>query len=96
MSSFAERAPGDSGLGRPNVAHDGGVSVVDQDGYSPAGSPNASDQAFGPYAGPFGLGQQAALGSAAMTGMRNARPYRRLISTHAVYRREVFAPPITP
>lgn len=55
--------------------------------------PNASPQApvvdpdfddnYGPYAGPSGLGAQAAFG-------QNVRPFRRLISAQAIYRREIF------
>jgi hypothetical protein len=38
---------------------------------------------IGPYAGPFGLGRQLAFGS-------TVRPFRKLISAQAIYRREVF------
>jgi len=47
------------------------------------GSPVESDGEFGPYAGTYGLGQQAAWAD-------TVRPFRRLISAQAVFRREVF------
>jgi hypothetical protein len=43
--------------------------------------PNDPD-AVGPYAGPYGLGRQLAFG-------QTVRPYRRLITAQAIYRREV-------
>ena len=41
------------------------------------------DGAVGPYAGPYGLGRQFALAG------RTLRPFRKLISAQAIYRREV-------
>jgi Flp pilus assembly protein TadG len=41
------------------------------------------DGSYGPYAGPAGLGAQAALG-------KNVRPFRRVLSGQAIYPREVF------
>jgi hypothetical protein len=46
----------------------------------------------GTYGGQFGLGAQGALGSPEMTGGRPVRPFRKVISAQAVYRREVFDP----
>jgi hypothetical protein len=85
MSSFRPNPAGpfEPTIGSPNVANDGGVSVVDNDGYSPPGSPGQSDFAFGTYAGQYGLGQQAAMA-------QTVRPFRRVISAQAIYRREVF------
>jgi len=91
MSSFRPRATGDSSMVRPNAADDAGVGVVDNDGFTPSGAGTQSDNAFGPYAGSFGLGQQAALRSEEMTGLRHVRPFRRVISAQAIYRREVFS-----
>jgi hypothetical protein len=91
MSGFRPRAAGDSGIGTPNAADDDGVGVVDIDGFSPPGSPTQSDNEFGPYAGAFGLGQQGALRSEEMTGLRHVRPFRRVISAQAIYRREVYS-----
>jgi hypothetical protein len=41
---------------------------------------------IGPYAGPFGLGRQLAFAG------EKLRPFRRLVSAQAIYRREVFLP----
>lgn len=96
MSSFrheptAADYPFEPTIGRPNVADD---AAVDDDGGKwapPAISGLAqSDFEYGPYAGQYGLGQQAALGSQELTGRRPVRPFRRVISAQAIYRREVF------
>ncbi len=50
---------------------------------SPNGTPVDPGGVTGPYEGQFGLGRQLAWGT-------TVRPYRRLVSTQAVYRREVF------
>jgi hypothetical protein len=47
------------------------------------GSPVVSDFQYGPNAGAYGLGQQAAWG-------QTVTPYRSLFSAQAIYRREVF------
>jgi len=65
------------------TADDGSVTVVDIDGFSPVGTGTASDQEFGSNAGSFGLGRQAAL-------VQDVRPFRRLITAQAIYRREIF------
>ncbi|MCS6850470.1 MAG: pilus assembly protein [Gemmataceae bacterium] len=44
---------------------------------------SSSDGTYGPYAGPEGLGQQAAL-------VRDVRPFRRVVSGQGIYRREIF------
>jgi hypothetical protein len=48
------------------------------------GEPVVSDLDFGPYAGAYGLGRQAAWGHI-------VRPYRSVFSAQAIYRREVFS-----
>jgi hypothetical protein len=48
------------------------------------GEPVVSDLDFGPYAGAYGLGKQAAWGHI-------VRPYRSVFSAQAIYRREVFS-----
>lgn len=92
MSSFRANPAGpfEPTISNPNVADDTSVSVVDNDGYSPPGSSTQSDFAYGTYSGQYGLGQQAALGSEQLTGSRPVRPFRRVISAQAIYRREVF------
>ena len=64
----------------PIFADDGSVMEV---GTAP-GSPVEDDGAVGPYAGTFGLGRQLALAG------QTLRPFRKLISAQAIYRREVF------
>jgi hypothetical protein len=85
MSSFRANPDGpfEPTVGNPNVADDSMVSVVDGDGFAPNGTATESDREAGAYAGPYGLGRQYALG---MT----VRPFRRLVSAQAVYRREIF------
>jgi hypothetical protein len=79
--SFATAAdPLPPNMGNPILADDGSVLELN----APPGGPIDDDGAVGPYAGPFGLGRQLALAG------RTVRPFRRLISTQAIYRREVF------
>jgi hypothetical protein len=82
LSGFQPAPPTDDPL-PPNVgnfivADDAGVQ---QNNVAP-GSP-IDDGSVGPYAGPFGLGRQLALAG------RTVRPFRKLISVQAIYRREV-------
>lgn len=61
----------------PIIAEDGGVLQNNAAPGVPIG-----DGAVGPYSGPFGLGRQLALAG------RTVRPFRKLISAQAIYRRE--------
>ncbi|ANM29424.1 hypothetical protein ABI59_07230 [Acidobacteria bacterium Mor1] len=67
----------------------GGVTILDVDGDGNPDLPEAGqslrdpDNAYGPYAGRYGLGRQAVL-------VRDVRPYRRLLAAQAAFRREVF------
>jgi Flp pilus assembly protein TadG len=66
--------------GQAYAANDSGVTVTSGN-YTPSGSfPQSST---GIYGGPYGLGSQQAWGMA-------VRPFRRLLSLQAAYRREVF------
>lgn len=58
-------------------------SAVQQSNAAP-GSPLDDATAVGPYAGQFGLGRQYALAG------KTVRPFRKVISAQAVFRREVF------
>lgn len=85
LSGFQPAAPTDLDPLPPNVgnailADDGGVQ---QNNAAPGGFIDDAS-AIGTYAGPFGLGRQLALAG------KTVRPFRRLISTQAIYRREVF------
>jgi hypothetical protein len=64
----------------PIFADDGSVQELN----TAPGSPLEDDGAVGPYAGIFGLGRQLALAGQVL------RPFRKLISAQAIYRREVF------
>ena len=63
----------------PLQANDGSVTV-NPSNYTPQGGPASGP---GPYTGPFGLGEQYA-------ALQTVRPYRSLITTQAIFRREVF------
>lgn len=75
-------APGDTlpNVGTPITADDSAV-VVENPGAVPGGP--AGTSAFQTYAGPYGLGTTLALG-------QELRPFRRLVSSQAIFRREVF------
>jgi hypothetical protein len=62
------------------TADDGGT----QQNNAPPGSPVDDGGAIGPYAGEFGLGRQLALAG------KTVRPFRKLISAQAIFRREAF------
>ncbi len=83
LSGFQPSTPTDGDPLPPNIgnfitAEDGAVSETN----AAPGSP-IDDSAIGPYAGAFGLGRQYALAG------RTVRPFRKLISVQAIYRREV-------
>lgn len=94
MSSFRPNDAGafDPTIGFPNAADDGEVTEV-----NPAARPGnlisapltSGENYSGTYGGSYGLGAQGALGSELLTGGRPVRPYRRVISAQAIYRREV-------
>ena len=99
MSSFrhdtnAEDYPFEPTIGRPNAADDGAVTEEnpsDRPG-DLTGAPLQSGGIYaGTYGGQYGLGAQGAMGSEYFTEGRPVRPYRRVISAQAIYRREVFS-----
>jgi len=97
MSSFrhdttAEDYPFEPTIGRPNVVDDGAVDPGTlPEGTSLTDAPLSDGVTYaGTYGGKYGLGAQGALGSENLTGGRPVRPYRRVISAQAIYRREVF------
>jgi hypothetical protein len=98
MSSFRHNEsagdyPFEATIGRPNAADDGGVTEInpgDRPGDLIAAPMEGPELYAGTYGGQYGLGAQGAMGSQAMTGGRPVRPYRRVISAQAIYRREVF------
>ena len=83
LSGFQPAVPTDADPLPPNIgnfisAEDGSVQELNA---APGGT--IDDGAIGPYAGAFGLGRQLALAG------RTVRPFRKLISVQAIYRREV-------
>jgi len=101
MSSFRENPDGpfEPTIGLPNAADDDAVAEENSDVRpgSLTGAPlivvdpvTGERRYAGTYGGQYGLGAQGALGSQALTGGRPVRPYRRVISAQAIYRREVF------
>jgi hypothetical protein len=93
MSSFRPNPDGPT-LGSPHAADDEGVSEENPE-VRPgdfAGGPLENDGLYaGTYGGQYGLGAQGAMGSEQLTGGRPVRPYRRVISAQAIYRRELFS-----
>jgi hypothetical protein len=67
-------------VANPILADDG--AVLENNGAP--GGPVDDTGTVGTYSGPFGLGRQLAFAG------RSVRPFRRLISAQAIYRREVF------
>jgi hypothetical protein len=66
-------------MSNPILADDGSVREANS---APGGLVDDGGQ-VGTYAGPFGLGRQLALAG------RTVRPFRKLVSAQAIYRREV-------
>lgn len=83
LSGFGDSPDGpfEPNLDEVHSANDGGVTVQG----AVIGAPAGFDALTGSYAGPFGLGEQQALGKV-------VRPYRKLVTVDAVFRREGFAP----
>lgn len=95
MSSFRPNpnGPFEPTIGFPNSADDGEVTELnpgDRPGNPTGALLSDGDVYAGTYGGQFGLGAQGAMGSEYFTGGRPVRPYRRVISAQAIYRREVF------
>jgi hypothetical protein len=72
----------------PSLASDSGITETNslppgQSTVVPADPPARTDGGLQPYGGKYGLGYQLALG-------QRLRPFRKLLSAQAVYRREVF------
>ena len=92
MSSFQTNVadPFEPTIGNPNIANDASVDPGDPPGELVPQPLQGGGLYAGPSGGQYGLGAQGALG-------QTVRPYRRVISPQAIYRREVFAgAPTTP
>ena len=83
MSGFGASPDGpfEPNLDEVHSANDAGVVVSG----APLGTPAGFDALTKTYAGPYGLGEQQAL-------RKVVRPYRKLVTVDAVFRREGFAP----
>lgn len=97
MSSFADNNdPFEPTIGSPNAADDGAVDELNPDDRpgeltgAPLVSGGTDPMYAGTYGGQYGLGAQGALGSQQLTGGRPVRPFRRVLSAQAIYRREIF------
>jgi hypothetical protein len=89
MSGFQANpnGPFEPTIGSPMMADDGGVTAVNAvpNGGTPVAPDQPAGQYAGTYGGTYGLGEQGALA-------QTVRPFRRVISAQAIFRREVFGP----
>ena len=95
MSSFRTNPaePLEPTIGVPNAADDGEVTELnptERPGNLTGAPLSGGERYAGTYGGQYGLGAQGAMESEYFTGGRPVRPYRRVISAQAIYRREVF------
>jgi hypothetical protein len=99
LSSYQDRGVLVPNLGDPNAADDSAVVVTN--GSSQAGSlierqltgSTSSGEGIytGTYGGKYGLGIHGAMNSPELTGgAAGIRPYRRVLVSHAIFRREIF------
>lgn len=81
LSGFLQNAAGplEPNIANPIVAEDAGVTELNA---PPSGTTIGLDPVPGIYSGTFGLGHQLAL-------VNTLRPYRKLLSAQAIFRREV-------
>ncbi|TWU31127.1 TadE-like protein [Novipirellula artificiosorum] len=101
LSSFQDRGRFVPNGGDPNIADDDAVETID--GTNLRGSlinrPLVFENSLGEsvyagtYGGKYGLGIHGAMTSPELTGSAiGIRPYRRVLVSHAIFRREVFLP----
>jgi hypothetical protein len=85
LSGFRSTPPTDADPIPPNISN---VITADEAGVQQTnnapGAPLDDSGSVGPYAGAFGLGRQLALAG------QTVRPFRKLVSAQAIFRREVF------
>jgi hypothetical protein len=100
LSSYADRGRFIPNAGDPNIANDSDVEVLNPGAQrgSPLDRPleftNANDEQVydGTYGGTYGLGIHGAMTSPDLTGDAiGIRPYRRVLVSQAIFRREAFA-----
>jgi len=95
MAAFRQNsaAPFDPTLGQPLPADDDLITELNpgsRPGSLTGTELTSGDRYTGVYGGRYGLGALGAMGSAQLTNRRPVRPFRRLISAQAIYRRELF------
>ena len=99
LSSYQDRGLFVPNAGDPNAANDSAVESID--GSNQSGSlierplittNNTGESTYaGTYGGKYGLGVHGAMTSPDLTGCGiGIRPYRRVLGSHAIFRREVF------
>lgn len=81
MPNLATPPPFAPNYGEPNEADDGQVTAG---ATATGGTPTAPDEERGAYTGIFGLGQIS------HANVDLVRPYRKVITANAIYRREIF------
>lgn len=89
MTSYRANPAGpfEPNIANPNRADDDAVTAPPPPGTLITPDPDSPNTT---YSGRYGLGRQEALGSQQLTGGIPVRPYRRVISAQAIFRREVF------
>lgn len=102
MSSFQDRGSFVPNVANPNAANDQGVQPINPDAQRGTLLPRdlivtneSGERIFtGTYGGQFGLGVHGALTSPTLTGDAvGIRPYRRVLVSQAIFRREAFEEP---
>ncbi|EKJ99234.1 TadE family protein [Rhodopirellula baltica SH28] len=102
LSSYQDRGAFVPNGGDPNVANDDAVEVINPEAMKgtllnskPLVFENSLGESVyaGTYGGKYGLGIHGAMTSPELTGDAiGIRPYRRVLVSHAIFRREVFLP----
>ena len=79
-------------IGHPSVADDSSLAASNPSDLPGTLSPTlgSGGKYAGTYGGEYSLGEQSALGSQQLTGGLPVRPFRRVVTGQAIYRREIF------
>lgn len=102
LSSYQDRGAFELNVGDPNAANDDAVESLNPEAMNgtlldskPLVFENSLGESVyaGTYGGKYGLGIHGAMTSPELTGDAiGIRPYRRVLVSHAIFRREVFLP----
>ena len=99
LSSYQDRGPFVPNADDPNVADDSAVTTINSSSQAGSlierplvGTNHIGESIYtGTYGGKYGLGIHGAMTSPQLTGSGSGiRPYRRVLVSHAIFRREVF------